>query len=95
MNQHIKMTLKFGDLVRITSGFYQGETAILTYLCPESGCYCGYIEGDGTNQLHYFYAEELEILDRGFYFSQEETEEDDEVEEVENYKPSLIPMPKL
>lgn len=76
------------------SGFYEGETAILTYLCPESGCFCGYIDGDGTEQLHYFYGEELEVLDRGYYFDVEDEDDEGYVDENEAapYKPSLVPM---
>lgn len=83
----IKKRLKFGDLVRIKSGFYEGETAILTYLCPESGCLCGYIQNDGTDQLHYFYEQELEVIDRGYYF-----ESEDESNEEEQ-RPNLVSLP--
>ncbi len=79
-----KQQIKFGDKVRVISGFYEGQVAILTYFCPETGCLCGYIDGDGTEQLHYFFEDQLEVLDRGYFFpfdSGFEEEEDDLVDE--------------
>lgn len=68
----------FGDKVRVISGFYEGQTAILTYYCPETGCLCGFIEGDGTEQLHYFFEEQLEVIDRGYFFPYDTCFEDEE-----------------
>ena len=88
-----KQKLRFGDRVLVKSGFYEGETAILTYLCPESGCFCGYIDGDGTEHLHYFYAEELEILDRGYYFDVDDDSEPlEEPEKRSSYPARVVPV---
>ena len=92
---HKKQKIKFGDRVLLKSGFYEGETAILTYLCPESGCFCGFIEGDGTEQLHYFYAEELEVLERGFYITGTDVECAEEDYSDFQHKPNgtnLVPI---
>ena len=91
---HKKQKLKFGDRVLVKTGFYEGETAILTYLCPESGCFCGFIEGDGTEQLHYFYEEQLEVLERGFYFPSEDEEGEEALTQKngEGFTPNLVPL---
>ncbi|NRA66697.1 MAG: hypothetical protein HRU19_19575 [Pseudobacteriovorax sp.] len=83
----IKQDFKFGDKVFVKSGFYQGQTAILTYFCPETGCLCGHIEGDGTDQLHYFYEDQLDFRDRGYFFGGDA----DEMEENAQVEPSFVP----
>ena len=87
-----KEKIRFGDRVRIKSGFYENEKAILTYLCPESGCFCGYIEGDGTDSLHYFYGEELEVIGHGFYFSGDDEEDGYEEPDQVSSKPNLVSL---
>ena len=78
-----KPKIKFGDKVKIVSGFYEGQTAVLTYFCPETGCLCGYIDGDGTEQMHYFYEDQLELVDRGYFFPYSDLEEvEEEIDEA-------------
>ena len=75
----------FGDLVSITSGFYKGQKAILTWCCPETGRLCGFIDGDGTEDLHHFFDGQLTLVDKGYYFSCEVGEDDEfEAEEEES-----------
>lgn len=90
--QNRREVFKFGDRVLVEKGFYEGQTAILTYICPETACLCGYVEGDGSDQLHYFYPEELKVLDRGYYLSRDEEEPVEESEGEETPIANLRPV---